>query len=378
MSETHGRRGYLDWMRGVAVLIMIEAHVIDAWTRAADRSGPGFRRAIILGGFAAPLFLFLAGMAVVLAAESKRRQTGSVAIAAKAVRRRGLEIFGLAFLFRLQAYLLSPGATLAGLLKVDILNVMGPSIVAVALIWEFARTRGTRIVSLALVATGIGMVTPIVREAAWLSPLPDQLEWYFRPVAGRTTFTLFPWSGLLVAGALVGVLLDAARQRRQQHWLMSAFGLAGAVLAVVSYELSFRPSIYAKSGFWTSSPTYFFLRIGMMTLAIPIAWLRSERHVWLKRIPRWSPPRHPSAAAALGTPVEEFGRSSLFTYWIHVEMVYGILSYPLHKQLSLQAALLAWAVFSVFIFALVRLKNHMVGPRERPLASCFPQPIAQT
>ena len=27
------RRGYLDWIRGIAVLIMIEAHVIDSWTR---------------------------------------------------------------------------------------------------------------------------------------------------------------------------------------------------------------------------------------------------------------------------------------------------------------------------------------------------------
>ena len=29
------RRGYIDWLRGVSVLIMIEAHTLDAWTRGA-------------------------------------------------------------------------------------------------------------------------------------------------------------------------------------------------------------------------------------------------------------------------------------------------------------------------------------------------------
>ena len=33
------RRVYIDWARGIAVLLMIEAHTMDAWTRAADRHG---------------------------------------------------------------------------------------------------------------------------------------------------------------------------------------------------------------------------------------------------------------------------------------------------------------------------------------------------
>ncbi|MGH9145082.1 MAG: heparan-alpha-glucosaminide N-acetyltransferase domain-containing protein, partial [Vicinamibacterales bacterium] len=162
------RRNYLDWMRGLAVLIMIEAHVVDAWTRAADRTGVGFRNAIILGGFGAPLFLFLAGVAVVLGAASRQRRLGSAELAAAATRRRGWEIFGLAFLFRLQAYVLSPGATLRGILKVDILNNMGPSIVAAATIWQYAGTRLNRGFAFAAVTIVLGMATPLVRVGGWL------------------------------------------------------------------------------------------------------------------------------------------------------------------------------------------------------------------
>src|SRR6185436_15603559 len=62
------RRAYLDWLRGIAVLIMIEAHTLDSWTRVADRARGAYKWAIVVGGFGAPFFLFLAGIALALAA----------------------------------------------------------------------------------------------------------------------------------------------------------------------------------------------------------------------------------------------------------------------------------------------------------------------
>ena len=85
-----GARTYLDVLRGVAVLIMIEAHVIDSWTRVADRRSRAFGESMILGGFGAPLFLFLAGVAVAMSAgiegAAHRRQRAAM----RAVQRRGL------------------------------------------------------------------------------------------------------------------------------------------------------------------------------------------------------------------------------------------------------------------------------------------------
>jgi len=48
------RRPYIDWARALALLVMIEAHTVDAWTQAAARQTPAFRYVTILGGFAAP------------------------------------------------------------------------------------------------------------------------------------------------------------------------------------------------------------------------------------------------------------------------------------------------------------------------------------
>src|SRR6187402_605169 len=163
MTMPATRRTYLDVLRGVTVLIMIEAHVLDSWTRAADRATNGFRQAIIVGGFAAPLFLFLAGVAVAMSAGSKARRTGDSRAAVRAVQRRGLEIFLLAFLFRFQSFVLSRSPAWA-MLKVDILNIMGPSIILAATLWGVFRTARARVIAFAVGTMVIVWATPVIRR----------------------------------------------------------------------------------------------------------------------------------------------------------------------------------------------------------------------
>ncbi len=338
------RLGYIDWMRGLAILIMIEAHVLDAWTLPADRNTRAFGLSVILAGFAAPMFLFLAGLAVSLAASAGERKTGSPAIAASRVRRRGWEVFGLAYLFRVQAYLLNPKAMLAGLLKVDILNIMGPAIVAAAALWEAAGEYRRRLVAFAAVTLAITLTTPLVRLSPLIDRLPPFLQWYLRATPGKNNFQVFPWAGFVFAGAFVGVLLERARARQAERRLHAWMGPGGLALAAGCYTGSLLPSIYPDSFFWTSSPMFFLLRVGVVsaTLSAIYAWERRPR---LFRWWRWQ------------SPMALFGQSSLFVYWVHVELAYGVFSAPLHKSLPFWRAVAAFAWFSLFMFALVLVKN---------------------
>jgi len=340
-SSGSTRRGYLDWLRGISVLIMIEAHTLDSWTRFDARHNTAYGWAMIVAGFAAPAFMFLAGIALALAAGSRLRRGRSPDETAALARRRGLQIFGLAFLFRLQSWLISGGDPVQTLLKVDILNIIGLSMLAGAVLWSVGRTRWERAALLLAGTVVIAMITPILRSSPMLSVLPGPVEWYFRPIPGRGTFTLFPWSGFLLAGGVLGVVLDEARTPAAERRLNLTFAFAGASVAGLAYAASFLPSIYAESSFWTTSPAFFFLRAGILMLSLPVAYAWNA--VWSGR-----------------SVLQEFGRASLFVYWIHVELAYGVLSGPIHHSLTLGQALVAYALFTIVLFGVAKLKDQMV------------------
>jgi uncharacterized membrane protein len=362
------RRAYIDWARGIAVLLMIEAHASDSWTRLADRRTALYRDATILGGFAAPLFLFLAGLAVVLSATRTAERTGSRATAADAIVRRGLEIFILAFLFRVQAFIVSPGNPLVALFRVDILNVMGPAIVAAGLVWAAGTRASSRVLAFSLVAIAIAMVTPMVRTAAAIDRLPLWVQWYMRPAGELTVFTLFPWAGFVFGGGAVGALLAAARTERAESRLHLALAAAGAALIGIGFYTAGRPSIYAASSFWTSSPTWFAIRVGVLILALStiyaIATLlgrpAATRLLNQNRLVR-------ALALAWQAPLARIGCSSLFIYWIHVELVYGYASWLWRHKLPLWGVALAYVGFCLLMYRAIAWRDRIVsGWRAQP------------
>ena len=363
------RRAYIDVARGLAVLLMIEAHTTDAWTRALDKRTVAFRDATILGGFAAPLFLWLAGVAAVLAADRAQARGGSRAAAVDAVCRRGLEIFILAFLFRLQAFVVSPGGHPVALFRVDILNVMGPALAVAALLWGCASSVTARTVLFALVGGGVAMATPVIRAAGWIDALPVWVQWYLRPAGEHTTFTLFPWIGFVFAGGAVGSLIASARDQAAEARTHIALAGVGAVLVAVGFVTAARPSIYAASSFWTSSPTWFAIRLGVMIVALAIMFAGVKACT--------SEPGDAAAVVqplrAAMDPVARMGRSSLFIYWIHVELVYGYASWLWRGRLPLWGTAVAFAAFSTLMYGALVLRDRVTGgldesPRIRPSA----------
>jgi uncharacterized membrane protein len=355
-----GRRACIDWARGIAVLLMIEAHTADAWTRYADRGSTVFGWLTIIGGFAAPFFLWLAGVGVTIAAARTAVRTGSRREAAEAICRRGLEIFILAFLFRLQAFIISPGSHPVTLFRVDILNVMGPSIAAAGILWALPAGAAMRIITLASAAAAIAMMTPLVRGASSLDLLPTWVQWYLRPSGEHTTFTLLPWSGFVFAGSAAGVLIAEPRDAMLEGRATLGVGFGGAALIALGFYAATLPTIYTASSFWTSSPTWFAIRLGIVMACFSLLALldTSARSVILSRVL---------------APLARVGRASLFVYWIHVELVYGYASWLWRHRLPVWLTVCAYALFSTLMYAAVvardqyRLRKSISFPRSAPL-----------
>lgn len=353
-SRRAARKVYLDWLRGIAVIVMVGAHVTDAWTRVDDRQRDLYGYTVFTAGLAAPLFLFLAGLTLSMAASARALTVGHHA-AGSAAMWRGVQIFALAFLFRLQSQLLGWGP-LVNFLKVDILNVMGLAMFAAAVMWALSPRRPVRVLMFAVATAAISMSTPLVREAGVLAALPDPIEAYIRPLAGRTNFALFPWAGFLFAGAIAGELIAAAQTERDERRLQYGFAIAGAAGIAAAYALSFQPSIYPNANFWTSSPTFFFIRVAINTLLLPVGWWVERFHAFARR--RWA--RVFSAPDVPGRVISTLGRSSLFVYWVHVEMAYGAIALPLRRALPLELSLLGTVALCGVLYAIVRWKDRLM------------------
>jgi uncharacterized membrane protein len=87
------------------------------------------------------------------------------------------------------------------------------------------------------------------------------------------------------------------------------------------------------------------MRAGLLILATTLAFAWEWR---TGGADRWSP-------------LQQLGRTSLFIYWIHVEMVYGLISLPLHKALTLGQAGGAFVAFAVFMLGCSIAKDRVVA-----------------
>jgi uncharacterized membrane protein len=336
------RLPHLDLLRGIAVLVMIEAHAMDSWTRVDERGRAAYDWALFVGGFGAPSFLFLAGLTLTLAAGARLDGGVGATEVARLARRRGWQVFGLAFLFRLYSLLVS-GGTFAKLIKVDILNIMGLAMLGTAVLWQRGSSRLTRGLLLLSAALAIALATPLVHASSWLGALPNPIEWYLRPPPGRTdTFMIFPWAAFLFAGASLGVWLQAWSSPDAQRALNRRLLSAGPVIAFAGLGASYLPAIYPTVDFWHTSPTFFLIRLGILLTALPVSY--------------WC-----GAAVRSSSWLHRLGAASLFVYFVHVEIVYGLLTLSIHKRLSFEQALMATALFSAVMVGLVLLKERYVG-----------------
>src|SRR5580704_8144548 len=142
-EKTTKRIAYIDWLRGLACAVMFQTHCYDSWLGGAARDGLFTRMSQLGGTLPAPLFLFLAGISFALVTDKLRQKGVSADEIARTTVLRGGEIFLLGLLFRLQEFLLGqPRAMWTDLLRVDILNAIGVSLMMMGVACRISATGG--------------------------------------------------------------------------------------------------------------------------------------------------------------------------------------------------------------------------------------------
>jgi uncharacterized membrane protein len=386
-ASSKARLAYIDWMRGLACLLMFQTHCYDAWLGGSARQSRFFMYSQLGGTFPAPLFLFLAGISFALVTNKLLQKNLAPSQIARSTIRRGAEIFGFGLLLRLQEYLISWGwAPKSDLLRVDILNTIGLSMMLMGVLcWIVLSLMGERETMwgqppsavqpgeaqrqtknrlLVIVASSVALLISLLTPFFWTSWRPRFLPWplesYINGVHNLGTpqpwlFPIFPWAAFAFVGLAVGFVLQSPWTRPREARVFISLGVVGVVLIELSRWLDAIPyQLYPVYDYWHTSPNFFVIRVGMLLLIL------TGTYAWC----RWG-------LAQWGfSPLIQLGQASLLVYWVHIEFVYGRFSILTKHAQTISGATLGLVIIFLSMLALAYIRTHAKGwlknPQRRP------------
>ena len=361
-QSTMRRLANIDWMRGLACVLMFQTHCYASWLSPEARKSSSLIIWSQLGGtLPAPLFIFLAGVSFALVTE-RLREKGIVRTAiAKQTIRRGAEIFGLGLLFRVQEFALGyPWSPWTDLLRVDVLNILGLSMMLMGVLcWATGEgavaAARTRTLIAGLLA---GAIVAIVTPPLWTTHRPKFLPWPLESYINGVhvfdkpqpwLFPLFPWSAFAFAGLAVGFYLFSDFAKGKEGLAFALLGGAGILAGLFSILFdSSRFRLYAVYDYWHSNPSFFLMRSGILLVILFLVY------AWC----RWG------FAQKGFSPIIQLGNTSLLVYWVHIEFVYGRFSILPKGQCS---ALKATAGLLTIFLAMLALSVARTTWKKRKL-----------
>ncbi|MBI5473532.1 MAG: DUF1624 domain-containing protein [Ignavibacteriae bacterium] len=352
MMKQSNRILFLDYMRGFAVIFMVMGHSIDSVLARDVRVTDGFILYDAIRGFTAPIFLFVSGFAFTITTERRWSEfrTFSKATGKRLLKTVALFLIGYALhapFFSLEKILKeTTPALLEQFFQVDVLHCVGASLLMLQLMLFAIPSRRVFATIVGGLASAIVLASPIV----WNIDFAPIVGSFFSPYFNQTQtsiFPLFPFACFLFTGVVMGHFYLEAKEKGQENRFVKSMLVLAVVVVALGIDFDLLPiSIYPHHDYWKSSPSWFLVRIGIVTLVC--AALN-----FVKRLPDFA---HRNLVT--------LGQSTLLIYPIHLMIVYGsAANYGLMQRIGQtlaahQAALIGVAVL-VSMLMLTYLWNYL-------------------
>jgi uncharacterized membrane protein len=340
MKPPSQRLLYLDWLRGIAALTMLQGHVFQSFLRDDLRTGGPYLMSQFAGGMPPAVFLFLLGVTFAFLMDSQEKKGVNATGRVLASIRRSGYLFAAAFAFRIQlwAFSLDLGEW-RNLLRVDILNCMGLALLVMSPMAVFRTVERIRLC--AILGVAIAAASPLVSGMDW-SHAPEIVRHYIVP--DYNFFGFFPWAAFVAFGLSAGSILRRLKPE-DVPTTMQWMGWGGVALGFAAYSISnMSSSIYSRSEFWLNSPALIFIKLGAILILVAFAW------VWnLQTTPdQWSW-------------VRQFGMTSLLVYWVHIELVYGRWLAGFKENLAVGQTIVASVAIIALMLGLSLVRTNWTG-----------------
>lgn len=336
MAPSAGRVKSFDWLRGIAVVVMIQTHALSL-LQPGLRRGPGFARLQFVDGLVAPSFILAAGFSLALVQVRGARIGGRGRRALKSLRRIG-EVLAVACamtwiwfpVFREPKWLL----------RIDILSCIGLSLLAALPLFAGLahRPRALAAASLAL-ALAVFLAAP---AAGRIRSLPLA---HFTGTSSGSVFPLFPWSGYVFLGGALGALCALGSPRA----IAGSIGFLSATGAGLYAAARWLLAAYPAGGYYLCVN-----HAERWVLVLAFALVLSGLENGLRG--RWQ-------ASAPMRFIEVFGTSSLAAYFGHEVMLYWpvILGFSFHARFGDRLSWPAYAGMTLLLVGLTFVFSGAVG-----------------
>lgn len=308
-----GRYACIDWLRGFALVVMIETHIVNAYLPVASKHTSTFFWLTFFNGLVAPTFLFAAGFSLIL--QANRYWDSWLSLKAPFwVQMRRLGFITLVAYFshmddyKLSRYLSAESQDFwKSTLQVDVLQCIVASILIVMALILVFRDRSRVLWGAALLGIGVAFATPWVWSVNFLGRLPVFLALFLNP-HGISLFPLFPWICFVLAGSCASLLFLRSLEEKTQDHFMRLVSLTGVLMIAAGFWGRYAPfTLPGLRSFYTTSPLYVLVRLGCVLIFF--ALLHKMEKIG-RRIP---------------APIQLAGQESLLVYGVHLWIIFGFL-----------------------------------------------------
>ncbi len=362
-KKSKNRIIFLDLMRTFAVLLMVQGHTIDTFLGDQYRSFDSsiFSIWYTVRGFTAPIFMFTSGVVFTYLLRLNHQPFSQNPRVIKGFY-RFLILVLIGYLLRYPTGRIFDFSEVTHsqwmtFFTVDALQLIGFGLLFILFLSYIAEK--LKLSDYIVFSFGVSfffILFLLIDQINWANFLPIPFAAYLYHGTG-SYFPLFPWSGYVISGGILGVYLA----RNPLSFTSKSFSLKLFGISLISFVVcflihQFENYFYGEKTFWTDNSALIFYRLGMILMLNSIMSYIALR---LKTIP---------------VIVWQVGKSTLLIYVVHVIILYGSIWIPgfamfYPKTLNIPLSILAAILLIVLMFGMVSFVNYVKSNRRKKVVA---------
>ncbi len=317
MEQKKERIVFIDLMRALAVLLMVQGHTIHTLLGNEYRTLDSvfFYTWHTIRGFTAPIFMFTSGLAFTYLLRSKNISFKDNPRILKGLKRVAM-LLGIGYLLRFPTYNIFDFSTVTDkqwltFYTVDALHLIGVGLLIVIILSVLGeKLKLADNITYTFGALFFFLLAPTFLNNEMFDKLPGFFASYFQDKNG-SLFPLFPWAGYVVSGAILGSFLANNKEfckTKVFSYNLVFIGSLFVSLSAIIAQLSMNGAI--KYAPWVEIIKLVTLRVGVVIALYGFASIIEKKITYVPKI------------------VQLLGGNTLLIYVAHLVILYGCAWFP--------------------------------------------------